>query len=103
VKIIKFKESNIEFAKDQPEYITMPAHKSDDNVVTSCWKLTLWERIKILFTGIMWSQLLTGGNPQPQKLLVNRPWKKHSKLRKWLIKDLRWIRIILRPLTRSHK
>ena len=65
MKPIKFKESNIVFAKDQPEYIPLPAFKNDspNGEVVSCWKLTFRERVKILFTGKLWCCLLTFNKP----------------------------------------
>jgi len=45
MKPIKFKQSNITFAKDQPEYLPLPAFKDDgpDGLIISCWKLTISE------------------------------------------------------------
>lgn len=73
MEIAKFKESNVEFAKFQPGYLTMPAHRSDDNTITSCWRLTFSERVRILFTRRVWVQLSTRGTPQPQFLRVDKP------------------------------
>ena len=75
MKIIKFKEQNIVYAENQPEYLPLPAykHKSLNVEVVSCWKLTVWERIKLLFTGRVWVQLLTFGAPlQPQYVTINK-------------------------------
>lgn len=72
---IQFPGSNVTFAKDQPEYLPLPAHVSNhDGRVTSCWKLTARERIKALFTGRLWLQQLAFGQPlQPQRPSVDRP------------------------------
>ena len=72
---VQFRGSNTVFAKDQPPYIPMPAHRSDVNGrVTTCWKLTPLERLKVLWRGVVWHQLATGGSPpQPQKITVERP------------------------------
>jgi len=51
---IKFKECNVEFAKDQPPYSSMHAFKDVDGVVTSCWKLSWKERLHVLFHGNIW-------------------------------------------------
>ena len=47
----QFKEANVTFAKDQPEYQPLPALKLDTPTgeVISCWKLTARERFKIIF------------------------------------------------------
>lgn len=69
-----FDGSNTEFAKNQPEYLPLPAHYSDEGIVTTCWQMTLSERVRVLFTGCMWLQTLTFKKPlQPQKLSAERP------------------------------
>lgn len=52
MKPVKFKEVNITLGKDQPEYQPLPAYirAGDGGEAITCWKLTLWERIKLLFT-----------------------------------------------------
>lgn len=58
-------------------YFDLPAHKAEDglyNTVTTCWKLSFKERLKVLFTGLMWVQLLTFNKPlSPTKLSVDKP------------------------------
>jgi hypothetical protein len=74
MKLIEFKEQNIIIAKDQPEYLPLPARRSDDGQVICCWKLSIKERIKLLFTGRVWHIILTFNEPlQPQLLVVNKP------------------------------
>jgi hypothetical protein len=61
MKPIEFKEQNIVFAKDQPEYQPLPAlkKKTEEGEVVSCWKLSFKERIKILFSGKIWLSLMS--------------------------------------------
>jgi hypothetical protein len=69
MKIKEFKEQNIVFAKNQPEYRPLPALKlnTPDGQVVSCWGLSFRERIRVLFTGKIWVSLLTYNRPlQPQ-------------------------------------
>lgn len=70
MKIVDFKGSNVKYAKDQDEYNVLPAFRDVDSYgtpVTSCWRLTRWERIKMLFTGRVYFTLMTFGAPlQPQ-------------------------------------
>lgn len=76
VKPIKFKGANCTYAEHQPEYLPLPVHKANDEecTVTSCWKLTFWERLIVLFTGKFWFQQLTFDDPlQPQCPSVRRP------------------------------
>lgn len=65
MKPIEFKEQNVVYAKDQPEYLPLPAHKVDSpqGEVISCWKLSFTERIRILFSGILWVSLLSFNKP----------------------------------------
>lgn len=62
-------------AKDQDEYITLPIEYHDDayGTITSCWKLSFWERITVLFTGVIWHDELTfHTNAQPVLLKTSR-------------------------------
>lgn len=60
----------ITFAKDQPEYLPLPALTDGTNVWTT-WKLSWVERINILLYGKLHLRLLTFGRPlQPICLSV---------------------------------
>lgn len=65
MKPIKFKEHNCVYAKDQPEYIQLPAFKSKDDkgTVIFCIGMSFKERLRVLFTGKIWCSLLTFNNP----------------------------------------
>jgi hypothetical protein len=81
MKAVKFKKCNTEFAKNQDEYFTLPAHVTDDElgIVTTCWKINFKERIKILLFGKIYLQILTFLKPlQPLKMLVDNPIKKEE-------------------------
>jgi hypothetical protein len=68
MKPIDFKQRNVTYAENQPEYIALPAHRDGGGVVTSCWKFSLRERIKILLGAKFYWQQLTYGQPlQPVK------------------------------------
>ena len=74
MQLIEFPEQTLVIAKDQPEYIPMPAHRDVDGVVTCCWCLSWKERLRVLLTGTVWHQILTFNGPlQPQKLSVSKP------------------------------
>lgn len=72
---IEFKEQNCVFAKDQPEYLPLPSHRSEDgSEVTSCWGLSWRERLCLVFTGRVYLTLLTFGAPlQPQIVSTQFP------------------------------
>lgn len=63
MKPIEFKEMNIIIAKDQPEYLPLPALIDLRGKVISCWKVTLKERIILLFTGKLFLSQLAFNQP----------------------------------------
>ncbi len=76
MKPIKFKQQNCIFAMNQPEYRSLFAHKDKDGKVTSCWKFTFKERLKILFKGNLFIRNLTFNKPlQPQLPMIDNPFE----------------------------
>ena len=70
---IEFPEQNVVFAKDQPEYLPLPAFKNESpqGEVVSCYKLSWKERLYILVTGKLWISVLSFNKPlTPQYLSV---------------------------------
>ena len=75
MKPIEFKHQTHQIAKDQPQYGTLPALRIEgpEGHVVSCWKMTFKERVKVLFTGIVWMNLMSFNKPlTPSYLSVNR-------------------------------
>lgn len=74
---IEFKGFNTVFAKDQPEYLPLPAHVNRHDTagtVTTCWRLTWRERLRVLLKGQVWLQQLTFHKPlQPQRPSIECP------------------------------
>ena len=61
--------SEITFAKDQPEYVPLPALKFQDGLVVTRWSLSLAERIHLLLGGSVFLGLLTFNGPlQPIRI-----------------------------------
>ena len=64
-------------AKDQPEYLPLPAHRfagDPQGRIAFCWQLTWRERLGVLLGGKLWHQVLTFNQPlQPQLLSVEKP------------------------------
>lgn len=74
---IDFPEKNHAIAKDQDQYLTLPAHvdNSPERVVTSCWSLTS-EELRVLQRngGVIWIQQCSFGNHvQPILPSVTKP------------------------------
>lgn len=75
---VKFKEVNLTFAEDQPEYLPLPVWKNPDtgNEVVSCWKASVRERFKILFSGRIYLTLLSFNKPlTPNRIFAENPIK----------------------------
>jgi len=73
MKPIDFEEKTVDIAKDQPQYITLPAHvrDSDEGEVIFCMNLSFQERIQILLTGKLWCCILTFSQKlQPSRFSV---------------------------------
>lgn len=76
MNLIEFPEVTTVIAKDQPQYNPLPAHRFQDaeGRIACCWKLTWPERLKLLWRGVIWHQILTFNQPlQPQLLTVEKP------------------------------
>jgi len=72
--IIDFEGRNVVFAENQPEYKPLYAFRDNSGQVVCCWKLTIKERIKLLFTGKIWHSILTFNEElQPQLLETDCP------------------------------
>ncbi len=73
MKPIEFKEQNVVYAKDQKEYMPLPALKFEDGAVITCWKLSWKELLKLLFTRKVWVTMLTFNKPlQPLLVTINK-------------------------------
>ena len=76
-EIIEFPEQTVVIAKNQPEYRPLPAFRypnDEKGRICFCWKIDFLDRIKILFTGKIWHEVLTFNQPlQPQLLIVDKP------------------------------
>ena len=75
MKPVEFKYQNSIYAEDQKEYNPLPSLKIEgaEGHVVSCWKLSLNERIKVLFFGVIWMDLISFNKPlSPSYLSVTR-------------------------------
>jgi len=73
MKPIKTKDTNMTIAKNQPEYLPLPAHVSSDGVVTTCWEFSFKDKLKALFLGRIYLQILSFGKRiQPVKLTMEK-------------------------------
>jgi len=76
---IEFPEHNTVFAKNQPQYIPVPAYRFDPRADAServifCWQLSPEELKEVNRHGVIWHAVATFGQPlQPQQLGVLPP------------------------------
>ena len=70
----KFKECNVTFAENQPEYLPLPAYKDNgkEGYVITCWALSFRERLRILFKGEVWLNLLTFNKPLTPSFMTTK-------------------------------
>lgn len=62
------------YAKDQPEYLPLPAYRMEDGNVVTLWKFSWKERLRLLLTGKLWHEQLTFNHPlQPTRMSVACP------------------------------
>lgn len=92
MRAIEFPEHNIVFAKDQPEYQPLPARKTDDGKVTSCWRLTWRERLAVLFGGRVYvTQLTFNQSLQPllpsTRLISDEEWARDDRDRDEIVRQ----------------
>lgn len=74
MEAIEFEGSNVVFAKDQPQYKPLPAHRDNDGVVTVCFKLEEHEKAEILLNGMLYVRIMTFDQPlQPILVLTEKP------------------------------
>ena len=54
-----FDVPTVVYAKDQPEYLPLPAWRGEDGTVVTRWHLSFLERLKIAIGGSLWLTVLT--------------------------------------------
>ncbi|MBQ3765872.1 MAG: hypothetical protein II874_03960 [Bacteroidales bacterium] len=69
---VKFEGCNTVYGADQPEYKPLHAQRTG-NVTITCYRLSFKERVKLLFTGLLWLGQMNFGQPlQPQLPSLNK-------------------------------
>ena len=78
--LIEFPEQTCVIAKDQPQYMPLPAWRDPDDVqgrIICCWKLSWREVFTLIFTRKIWHSVFTFNQPlQPQLLDLKYPFVK---------------------------
>ena len=72
---IEFEGQNCVFAKDQPEYLPLPALVVENQTIT-CWELSAAEVEALRFSKKIWLSQMNFGQPlQPQRPSIERPFE----------------------------
>lgn len=78
MEAVDFPEKNLDLAKDQPEYQTLPVLYEPDKEgapMTACFKLSPEEIADIVATGHVWhTQWTFGNNFQPIRMSTSKPF-----------------------------
>lgn len=72
---VTFAEQTVVYGQGQPQYLPLPAHCSQDGIVTTCWELAEEELQEIERNGgRIWLQQHTFNKPlQPQRVSACKP------------------------------
>lgn len=75
LEAVDFPQRNVEIAKDQPEYRTLPSYVEGSHTIF-CWKLSWRDRINCLLHGRIWHRVLKHPKAglQPQLLTTDNPF-----------------------------
>ena len=82
MKPISFPEQTVVFAKNQKEYLPLPCYADNEQGgrVFHCWRLNWKERFKLLFTGLLWINVLHFNQPlQPILPMADCPFDRSKK------------------------
>ncbi len=64
----------VTYAKDQPQYLPLPARRTPDGEVVTCWKLNWRARLSVLFGSNFYITILTFNRPlTPFRVAVEKP------------------------------
>lgn len=72
---VEFPEQTTVWARNQPRYQPLPAFTNDLETV-SCWSVSWYERLQLLWSGRLWLRQYNFGQPlQAQLPQVESPFK----------------------------
>ena len=71
----KYVELEVVYAKDQPQYMPLPALRiGEPGIILTRWRMSWRERLIALFRGSVYLQVMTHDLPlQPVSVFVDRP------------------------------
>ena len=77
MKPVDFPESNITLNKPagmtDEEYAGLPVHKGSDQIISK-WKLSFWEKLKVLISGHVWLSVLSQSTQPPVYISTDNPF-----------------------------
>lgn len=63
MKPVGFPQQAVVFARSQPPYLPLPAVRSKEGYVTSCWDVSWREWLRVLWSGHIWLTVCTFNHP----------------------------------------
>lgn len=76
IEAIEFPEMTTEVAKNQEEYLTLPAmitsDTTDNRIMVTCYKIPFWQRFKMLITGVFWMVEYPSTEIVPRSFFVDK-------------------------------
>lgn len=81
MKPVSFDDQNITYTaiEGMPKCGLLPALRTTDNHIISCWKMSLKERFRVIITGTVWLGV-AGLVPQPTFIEAERPYFKPNEI-----------------------
>ncbi len=74
---VNFEDQNLVLGGGSTGAQDLPVHQdTKKGECISCWKMSLKERVKALFTGKVWLNVHFGGTQPPVLLTVDKPFKR---------------------------
>jgi len=62
IKPVDFPEKNIQIETEIKDF-DFPAHATVGGDIVTCWKISFWGRVKLLFCGRLWVRVKTNNLP----------------------------------------
>ena len=73
MKTIAFKYQTSIISSSNPEVVDLPVYRDNDEpIIISCWRPSLWERLRILFGGAVWLSMMTRAHMIPTVAIDSR-------------------------------
>lgn len=66
--------SGQQYSGDVTQVVSLPVFTNEEQCI-SCWQLSIWERLQLLFSGKLWLQVLSGSTQPPVAFRTDSPFE----------------------------